>query len=128
MSQRAKFDQLFAEVDGIFNREAQVTFDVVLGTPMQRGTWGDLLEIGVYQGKCAGLMGLYAKPQETLVLVDVVDRFSNHMKRCLPDTTLSVNIGSSSTMKFNHDVADRSSRFIHVDRDPLPDWLRVGMG
>jgi Methyltransferase domain len=61
-------------VQGWFPRVDQLIFDGVLRYQTKHGIAGDLVEIGVYEGKTAIFMGYYVEPDEVLIACDLFDR------------------------------------------------------
>lgn len=63
----------FASARGFFMEEAIAIWDFLLKTQARYGIEGNFLEIGVLDGKSAGLGGAHLRSDETCVLVDIND-------------------------------------------------------
>jgi len=61
------------EVPGWFFPPDTLLFVAIDDMQTSRGITGDLLEIGVFQGRCAILMGCLARPGERLVVCDLFE-------------------------------------------------------
>ena len=109
-----KYDLLFNDVEGGYGRDSQLIFDFLLQF-QSNNVIGDILEIGVWKGKSAGMLGIHTRDNETLMLVDIEDRFSSTLSEKLPTLNYSTHIMSSFQMSFDANLCSRSYRFIHID-------------
>lgn len=123
------------EVPGWFAALDQALFGWCLDWQSSQGISGDLVELGVYQGKSAILLGSYLRDEETLVACDLFGRpasdtdigpgasqfyrdrlcrqdFETNYRRFF-DALPHIVEGPSSTI-LSH-VERGSSRFVHID-------------
>ena len=66
------------QIPGFFYVADFMLFDFILGHQLDSGLAGDLLEIGVYRGKSAILMGCGLRPDERLIACDLFDEVLSH--------------------------------------------------
>ena len=66
------------QIPGFFYVADFMLFDLILGHQLDTGILGDMLEIGVYQGKSAILMGCGLRPDERLIACDLFDKVLSH--------------------------------------------------
>jgi hypothetical protein len=66
------------QVPGFFYVADFMLFDHILGHQLESGIQGELLEIGVYRGKSAILMGCGLRPGERLIACDMFDDVLTH--------------------------------------------------
>jgi hypothetical protein len=74
----AQYARGCAEIPGFFYPADFMLFDFVLGHQLESEVAGDLLEIGVYRGKSAILMGFGLRPDERLIACDLFDNVMSH--------------------------------------------------
>src|SRR6267154_2388847 len=67
-----RFLQLFDNTPGWFYHESAGIWDTLLSYQEATNNVGNMLEIGVYQGKSAGMLALHRRGEESCVLVDVL--------------------------------------------------------
>jgi predicted O-methyltransferase YrrM len=65
-----RYQQSCATIAGWFSAESAAIWDTLLGYQEANAICGNLLEIGVFQGKSAAMAALHSQPKETCVLVD----------------------------------------------------------
>lgn len=70
----AQYARASAQIPGFFYPADFMLFDFILGHQLDRGVEGDMLEIGVYQGKSAILMGCGLRPDERLIACDLFEK------------------------------------------------------
>src|SRR5216684_3605870 len=70
MSKLFEYRKRFAQLDGWFNEESQAIWDCLLCFQSNENIRGNLLEIGVWQGKSAALSTLHARQGEQCLFVD----------------------------------------------------------
>jgi hypothetical protein len=139
-----------AAVDGIpgwFQPVDILLFEKINQLQEQRGVRGNLLEIGVYQGKSAILLGYFLRDGEQLVALDLFEtpaptddnrtenqrRFEGLTRRVFEENyrcfhnDMPMILTCSSTEIGNHNLS-RSFRFIHIDGSHLYDIVRVDIG
>ncbi|HYZ33786.1 MAG TPA: class I SAM-dependent methyltransferase [Crenalkalicoccus sp.] len=109
----------FGKVEGFFTEEAQVAWDFLLGNQALMNVRGDVVEIGVWKGKSAGLAALHMRPDETLTLVDIQDlKEVEDRIRALGGPQVRSFTGKSSN--FRASAAYRAIepvRWFHIDGD-----------
>ncbi len=108
-------------VIGWFNPLSIALWDTLLTRQRAAKLNGDILEIGVWQGKSAGMLAAHTRPGETLRLVDIY--IHENLKANLESfgTAFQCDIEFNRSDSFAFFTADylakhrRSFRFIHVD-------------
>jgi Methyltransferase domain len=66
------------QIPGFFYLADFMLFDFILGHQLDSGVAGEMLEIGVYRGKSAILMGCGLRPDERLIACDLFDKVMSH--------------------------------------------------
>jgi Methyltransferase domain len=66
------------QIPGFFYVADFMLFDFILGRQLDSGVAGEMLEIGVYRGKSAILMGCGLRPDERLIACDLFDKVLSH--------------------------------------------------
>jgi predicted O-methyltransferase YrrM len=74
----AQYARGYAQVPGFFYPADFMLFDFILGHQLDSGVAGDMLEIGVYLGKSAILMGCGLRPDERLIACDLFQEVLSH--------------------------------------------------
>jgi methyltransferase family protein len=74
----AQYARGCAEIPGFFYPADFILFDFILAHQLDSGVAGDMLEIGVYRGKSAILMGCGLRPDERLIACDLFDEVLSH--------------------------------------------------
>jgi hypothetical protein len=74
----AQYARGSAEIPGFFYPADFMLFDFILAHQLDSGVAGDMLEIGVYRGKSAILMGCGLRPDERLIACDLFDKVMSH--------------------------------------------------
>lgn len=74
----AQYARGFAQIPGFFYPADFMLFDFILGHQLDGGVVGDMLEIGVYRGKSAILMGCGLRPDERLIACDLFEKVMSH--------------------------------------------------
>ena len=109
------YDSLFSDISSVtVSRGSQIIIDFLLTFQNGKKISGDLLEVGVAVGKTACLIGLHARNDETLHLVDIVDRFSESVNK-IKKLNYLVHLLSSHDMDFDDSLNSKKFRFIHID-------------
>lgn len=125
-------------VPGWFFDEDIALFDFFLAQQTKDNLAGDLLELGVYYGKSAIVMGSHVKQGERLTVVDLFERpadtdanvaendrtysgltraaFERHYLRFHPALPLIVQAATADVLQH---VGERRHRFVHVDASHL---------
>jgi hypothetical protein len=70
----ARYARASAQIPGFFYPANFMLFDFILAHQLDSGVEGDMLEIGVYQGKSAILMGCGLRPDERLIACDLFEK------------------------------------------------------
>lgn len=108
----------YEHLGGWLLSEAAATWSCLLALQVKRGVRGDLMEIGVFRGRSAALIALHARPEEALVLVDLVMRREaiDVIQGIRPDRNVFVHDLSRSIGSHETDLFPASSfRWIHID-------------
>lgn len=116
-----RYSELASNVEGWFNALSIALWDVLLTHQNTQKITGDLLEIGVWQGKSAGMLAAHTRPTETLRLVDIY--VHENLKANLEafGTAFRCDIEFNRSDSFAFFTSDfltrhrRSFRLIHVD-------------
>jgi hypothetical protein len=66
------------QIPGFFYLADFMLFDLILAHQLDSGVAGEMLEIGVYRGKSALLMGCGLRPDERLIACDLFDNVLSH--------------------------------------------------
>jgi methyltransferase family protein len=66
------------QIPGFFYPADFILFDLILAHQLDSGIVGDMLEIGVYRGKSAILMGCGLRSDERLIACDLFDQVMSH--------------------------------------------------
>ncbi|MEB3982834.1 class I SAM-dependent methyltransferase [Mycobacterium sp. 663a-19] len=74
----AQYARGCAEIPGFFYLADFMLFDFILAHQLDSGVGGEMLEIGVFRGKSAILMGCGLRPDERLIACDLFDRVMAH--------------------------------------------------
>ncbi|MDH3444128.1 MAG: class I SAM-dependent methyltransferase [Deltaproteobacteria bacterium] len=114
-----KYLQQFASVDGWFPKPAIAIWDILLTYQREHGIKGNLLEIGVWKGKSAGLAALHCGQEESCILVDPLslDEARAHIGRAAPQARC-LYLQEESQFLYRHSFLNESARkfrWIHVD-------------
>lgn len=108
------------QVPGYFHKVDAMVFAAIQESQVRAGTKGDLMEIGVYMGRSAVILGYMRQGAERVVVCDdfqgekrqEFERNYRQFHRVLPDEVIAA---SSITL---HDRGySRTFRFIHIDAD-----------
>jgi predicted O-methyltransferase YrrM len=114
-----RFQELFANVPGWFYPESIAIWDTLLSYQEASHIAGNLLEIGVYQGKSAAMAVLHRRGEETCVLVDPLPLHGvrQRIEQALPEAKCQY-IQEMSQYLVRHAFvreAARDFRWIHID-------------
>jgi len=118
----------FEDVEGMMTSSAARAMIFLLETQEAWGVSGDIFETGVYKGKSASVLCHYARPSETVVLVDAHYQehtqhltalfenivFVQAMSEKLPETYRGL-AGHEANVRIFH--ADGSHRYTNVQND-----------
>jgi methyltransferase family protein len=81
----AQYARGFEQIPGFFYLADFMLFDFILAEQLDSGVAGDMLEIGVYRGKSAILMGCGLRPHERLIACDLFEKVTSHEDIALED-------------------------------------------
>lgn len=109
----------FAETPGWFDLTAVALWDSLLSEQTKCKGRGDLVEIGVWKGRSAGLLALHCRPNEQCVFVDIepLNEFESVISNLLPDTRCTY-IQKSSHFLPRHKLVSEIAgnvRWVHID-------------
>ena len=104
-------------IDGMFSDFSMAVIDSLLSFQKEAGISGNILEMGVYKGRSAALIGTHLAPQERLILVDIMDYLD---RQAIAPFRKSVDFILTPTDDLKNALPDyagrhRSFRFIHID-------------
>lgn len=126
------------DVRGWFNPEDQLAFKWILEAQSAAGITGDLVEIGVYEGKTAIHMGNFLRHDESLTVCDLfddvvhADGVPDHIRQAY--ASLSQQTFERNYLAFHHELPEivrgrsvaindhvepASVRFVHIDASHL---------
>ncbi len=114
-----RYLQSCANVTGWFSAESAAIWDILLGYQTASQIRGNLLEIGVYQGKSAAMVALHCQTNETCVLVDALplNGVQRRIEELVPNAKCQYIQEMSQYLPrypFVRDTA-RDFRWIHID-------------
>jgi Methyltransferase domain len=118
LSQLRRYRSQFEQIAGAFSEGAVITWDILLSRQAALGIKGDVLEIGVLNGKSATLIALHARRDETFVLVDPALRREaiDAVESIHPNNNIHVR-DFSQNLREHVALAGRKGgfRWIHID-------------
>jgi len=114
-----RFVELFDQTPGWFYHESAAIWDTLLSYQEVTNNMGNMLEIGVFQGKSAGMLALHRRGEETCVLVDVLPlhQVRQRLEQAVPDAKCEY-LQEMSQFLMRHSFvreAARDFRWIHID-------------
>ena len=114
-----RFLQLFDNTPGWFYHESAGIWDTLLTYQEATNNIGNMLEIGVYQGKSAGMLALHRRGEESCVLVDVLPltQVRQRIEQAVPGVKCEY-LQEMSQFLMRHPFvreAARDFRWIHID-------------
>jgi predicted O-methyltransferase YrrM len=114
-----RYQQSCANIPGWFSRESAAIWDTLLSYQEASKIGGNLLEIGVFQGKSAAMAALHSQPNETCLFVDPMplEEVRQRMEQIAPDAKCQYLQESSQYLLRYPFVgqAARDFRWIHID-------------
>ena len=109
----------FANTPGWFYGQSAAIWDTLLSYQEATNNDGNLLEIGVFQGKSAGMAALHRRGNETCVFVDPMplDHVESRIKEVIPSAKCQYLQEFSQFLPRHPFVRDaaRDFRWIHID-------------
>ncbi len=111
--------RILDQVEGFMPPEAMAMWDTLLDFQKKSEVAGALLEIGVYHGKSAALLGLHCADGEQLFLVDPRDLGAKANVRKLAGKDSRYIIGNSSVLREHPEMKGLVGKFrwLHIDGD-----------
>jgi hypothetical protein len=114
-----EYNRYFLDTPGWFDPNAIATWDALLDFQEQQGIEGNFLEIGVFQGKSAGMAALHAQRSESCIFIDMLstEEARERIRKAVPQAKceflrmMSSGFRSTGLMKSQKD----SVRWIHID-------------
>jgi predicted O-methyltransferase YrrM len=120
VSPNATFERLHDKaqtIDGMLSRFSMAVLDMLLAYQRATDVRGDIIEIGIYKGKSAVILGNYLNPGERLTLVDVQDILDRDALAGFENATDLLITDSGKLPETLPDFQKRlqSFRLIHID-------------
>jgi hypothetical protein len=131
-------------IPGWFLPQDQKLFRWVLGEQDRRHIMGDLVELGVYMGKSAIVIGEYLRPGETFTIIDLFESPASDNENCIENANTYVDLTQeafeANYLRFHErlpivvkapssEILDHASkgahRFVHVDASHLYEQVRT---
>lgn len=114
-----QFIALFDNTPGWFYHESAAIWDTLLSYQEATSNTGNMIEIGVFQGKSAGMLALHRRGEETCVLVDVLPlhQVRQRIEQAVPNAKCEY-MQEMSQFLLRHPFvreAARDFRWIHID-------------
>ena len=114
-----RFLDSFSDVPGWFYPESAAIWDTLLSYQTASNIYGNLLEIGVFQGKSAAMAALHRQGEETCILVDPLPLKGarQRIESVLPEAKCEYIQEMSQHLPRHAFVRDaaRDFRWIHID-------------
>lgn len=117
----AESKKLAEDIEGMMSPFSMAVVDSLLAFQQLRGITGDILEMGVYHGKSAAILGRRMAAKETLHLYDIADYFDRkNLERVGVD--IKYNIANTQRLfRWNFRKQKKSIRFCHIDASHMFD-------
>jgi predicted O-methyltransferase YrrM len=111
----AESKKLAEDIEGMMSPFSMAVVDSLLAFQQVRGITGDVLEMGVYHGKSAAILGRRMSSNETLHLYDIADYFDRkNLERA--GANIRYNIANTERLyRWNLRKQKKSIRFCHID-------------
>jgi predicted O-methyltransferase YrrM len=124
-----QLSELLDQVEGFMQPEAMAMWDALLDFQEISQITGGILEIGVYHGKSATLLGLHCAKQEPLLLVDLQDLGARENVRRLTGKDPQCVVSNSSAIRKQPEIAGLAGklRWIHIDGDHTSRGVRIDL-
>lgn len=138
-----KLSKQVRSIPGWFSYQDQFVFDILLQYQKSCGIRGDLLEIGVYLGKSAIVLGAFKNVHEEVIVCDLfqgvsdstdndIENFSSYSdltraafeanyERCIGDLP---RIFDGSSLNLWNEFQHHRFRFIHIDGSHLYEFVK----
>lgn len=121
------FNREIGEIPGFLNRKQALVWAFLFNEQARMGIRGGAIEIGVFQGRSAALLGALLGPDEPLLLVDPFQspEIADRMSRIAPQCRYTFVANSSDSPAAREAVAAAGApRFFHVDGRHTADFVR----
>jgi len=106
---------LAEDIEGMMSPFSMAVMDSLLAFQERRGITGDVLEMGVYRGKSAAILGRRMATDETLHLYDRTDYFDRaNLERTGANIQYRL-VETKELSRWNLRKQKRSIRFCHID-------------
>jgi predicted O-methyltransferase YrrM len=124
-----QLSKLLDQVEGFMPPEAMAMWDVLLEFQNTNKITGGILEIGVYHGKSATLLGLHCAKEEPLLLVDLQDWGAKENVRRLTGKDAQCIVSNSSVIREHAEITALAGklRWIHIDGDHSSQGVRIDL-
>jgi hypothetical protein len=111
----AESKKLAEDIEGMMSPFSMAVVDSLLAFQQLRGITGDILEMGVYHGKSAAILGRRMAANETLHLYDIADYFDRkNLERV--GVNIRYNIANTQRLfRWNFRKQKKAIRFCHID-------------
>ncbi|MGF1657615.1 MAG: class I SAM-dependent methyltransferase [Verrucomicrobiales bacterium] len=121
MTKLETFEEHFSRSPGFFSPFNVVLWDALLEWQHTMNVSGDLLEIGVYEGKSAGILALHAEKDESLYLVDPDEKLQQVCHKlatvCEGKVSPVQDRSDSASVEELARLCGSGIRWIHIDGD-----------
>lgn len=113
--------KLAEDIEGMMSSFSMAVVDSLLAFQERRGIVGDVLEMGVYHGKSAAILGRRMAANETLHLYDIADYFDRkNLERV--GVKIKYNIANTQRLfRWSFRKQKKSIRFCHIDASHMFD-------
>jgi predicted O-methyltransferase YrrM len=125
----SQLTRLLDQVEGFIAPEAMAMWDILLDFQSADKITGGILEIGVYHGKSALLLGLHSAKKEPLFLVDLQDWGAKENVRRLTGKDAQYIVSNSSLIGEHPEITSLAGklRWIHIDGDHTSQGVRADL-
>jgi hypothetical protein len=107
--------KLAEDIEGMMSPFSMAVMDSLLAFQALRGITGDVLEMGVYRGKSAAVLGRRMAEDETLHLIDIADYFDRPKLERTGANIRYTQVDTKKLSRWNLRKQRRSIRFCHID-------------
>lgn len=113
--------KLADDIEGMMSPFSMAVVDSLLAFQKTRGIGGDILEMGVYHGKSAAILGRRMAATETLHLYDIAEYF-DRKNLARVGVNIRYNIANTQRLfRWNFRKQKKSIRFCHIDASHMFD-------
>ncbi len=107
--------QLSDGFEGMFTQFSMAVIDSLLAFQSRAGIHGDAMELGVFRGKSAAVLGRNMAPSETLYLYDIADQFDRERLQRSGARIEYVVKDTGEVRRSDLRKVKRGVRFCHID-------------